>query len=90
MVKLEARDGSWGIKDLYLGEDILLVQYGGGDCDTIQWPFGVNCRANLAAALFDAYEMGDIKERQVLLPDGEVFDIDANLETRGLRSSTEC
>ena len=66
--------------DLHLNEDILLVRYPEGDVDTIPFPFKKDKdRKNLASALYDSYEFGEIDERVVLLPDGTEFDIDANL-----------
>lgn len=87
MVKLKAKPGSWGKQDLYLpindpengNEVILLVRYPEGDCDCINWPFEGKDRRNLASALFDEYEMGFLKERTVLLPDGTEFNIDSVL-----------
>lgn len=76
---LEARPGSWGKQDLYLNGGILLRIYGAGDCDSIHWPFGENDRENLAAALYDEFEMGNIRHRTVVLPNGSEFDIDANI-----------
>jgi len=88
MVTLTAKPGSWGIQNLYLNGGLLLVVYGGGDCDTIHWPFGASKleaydeakdRSNLASALYDEFEMGNLNERTVLLPDGTEFNIDSNL-----------
>lgn len=76
MLKLEAREGSWGKKDLYLDGRILLRVYPEGDCDSICWPMKKKDKDNLAAALFDEYEMGNLKERSVLLPNGQQFNID--------------
>ncbi len=71
---LTAKDGS-----LYLGEAILLVRYPAGDCDTINWP-NPN-RGNLACALFDACEMGELPSdcRAVTLPDGTSFEIESEM-----------
>lgn len=75
---------------LYLGDNILLRRYG-MDCDTIHWPFGSSGlpafpperdRENLACALFDEFEMGYLKERTVVLPDGTAFNIDDNMPRR--------
>ena len=74
--KLEARPGSWGRRDLYLNDSILLVRYAAGDCDSINWPFGERDAENLRSALFDAYEVGELETRTVLLPDGSKFAID--------------
>lgn len=67
--------------NLFLNEDrILLVRYPAGDCDTIPFPFtNEEDRHNLASALFDEYEFGEITERTVLLPDGTEFNIEDNL-----------
>lgn len=69
---------------LFLGAEILLCRYEAGDCDTIHWPlrrveyegWTLDDAANLRTALYDAYEMGQLTERSVLLPDGQRFDID--------------
>lgn len=76
MTKLINKNG-----DLYLtDEDILLVRYKAGDCDTIPFPLRTKeHKKNLASALFDAYECGEIEERTVLLPNGKTFNIDDNL-----------
>jgi hypothetical protein len=44
----------------------------------IRWPLEADGREKLAAALFDAAEMGDIpwREREVKLPDGTILHID--------------
>jgi hypothetical protein len=62
--------------NLWLHDDILIVKYPEGDCDTITFPFGKDDRKNLASALFDAYECGELNERIVLLPDNTQFNID--------------
>ena len=81
MTRLTAvpHDGT-GAADLYLGDDILLVQYMAGDCDAINWPFAAGDAARLASALYGEFECGRLTERTVELPDGTLFDIDANLE----------
>ena len=72
MIKLIANDGS-----LYLApENILLVRYPEGDCDSINWPFeSKKDAANLESALFDAREMDHVPSdtRFVVLPDGGTF-----------------
>jgi hypothetical protein len=59
---------------------IVLVIYPEGDCDFIPWPMNGKWNAELASALYDAYESGVISERSVELPDGSVFDIDEHVE----------
>lgn len=66
--------------NLWLHDDILIVRYPEGDCDTITFPFGENDRKNLVSALYDAYEVGELDERIVLLPDGTQFNIDCQEE----------
>ena len=75
--KLIDKDGT-----LYLtNDDILIVRYNAGDCDTIPFPLRTKeHRRNLASALFDEYECGTINERIVMLPNGEEFNIDDNLK----------
>lgn len=76
MPQLINKDGMLYLTD----DDILIVRYGEGDCDTIPFPLRTKKeRKNLASALFDAYECGDINSRTVLLPNGEEFNIDDNL-----------
>jgi hypothetical protein len=79
VTQLTAVFGGFDKHVLHLNGRMLLVRYPEGDCDSIVWPFGDNDRRNLASALFDAYETGDLAERTVLLPDGTEFDIDSNL-----------
>ena len=62
--------------DLYLGEEILIVMYPAGDCDTISWPFTEPRHATqLEKALYDLYQCTEeLKEGDtVLLPDGTLF-----------------
>jgi len=65
-------------------KDHCLIQvYDEGDCDTIPWPRRHSKAWNhrLAAALYDAREMGVIPDvRTVTLPDGKPFTIDSNME----------
>lgn len=79
MTTLNAKPGSFGRKNLHLGDGILLVRYPEGDCDAIGWPLTKKDRANLASALYDEFEMGNLRERTVLLPNGTEFNIDDNL-----------
>lgn len=74
MAQLQAREGV-----LYLGDDILIVRYEEGDCDTIKWPL-VKPK-HLALALFDEIECGnlDCPGYRVKLPDGMLFDIQEHL-----------
>ena len=65
--------------ELEVNENLLLFFYPAGDVDTFTWGKQLN-KQNLAAALFEAREMGYMpNEEEVLLPDGEVFHIDQNL-----------
>lgn len=78
MIQLTANGGG----NLYLGDKLILYVYPAGDCDRIRWPLvSPEDRGKLAGALYDAREMGDIpgSESAVLLPDGERFEIEANL-----------
>ena len=67
--------------NLFLNEGrILLVRYPAGDYDTIPFPFtNEEDRHNLASALYDEYEFGNLSSRTVLLPDGQPFNIEGNL-----------
>lgn len=72
------------------GQDMMLLYvYPAGDCDVASWPMVTpwegstytpeRQRGILAGALYDAWEMGHVKERTVLLPDGTEFNIDDEL-----------
>jgi len=76
MIKLTTKNG-----ELYLNDEILIVRKA-GDCDTIRFPLiTIEDRQNLASALFDEYEIGEIDDRTVLLPDNTVFNIDENVRS---------
>lgn len=65
---------------LYVHGEILLVRTLEGDCDRIEFPFRSDAsKKDLASSLFDEYEIGEIDTRTVLLPNGELFNIDNNL-----------
>jgi hypothetical protein len=71
MVKLTSKG-----RKLYLNDEILIVRYPEGDCDTIPWPCPIAWK--LAGALYDAREMGELpaNDYEVELPDGQIFNID--------------
>lgn len=71
MIQLEAREGQ-----LLLPKNQLLVAYGLPEVAFPKWPNPD--REVLVSALVDARELGRIPDNamKVLLPDGEVFDID--------------
>jgi hypothetical protein len=94
MIKLLVRHGQlYTPPDVdVVGEHLLVHVYPAGDCDTCAWPMTQDAGASsytvekqrgiLASALYDAYETGAIsnyKERTVLLPDGETFNVDEEL-----------
>jgi hypothetical protein len=62
------------------GVEILVCYHlNSSDVDTIAWP-DYNPK-NLAGALYDAIEEGEIPDiRTVILPDGTEFDIDKNVK----------
>ena len=65
--------------NLEVNGELIIFFYPSGDVDTFTWGKEIN-KQKLAAALFDAREMGYMpNEEEVLLPDGEVFHIDQNL-----------
>lgn len=51
----------------------LILRTGGGDCDTISWPFQDGDVYNLAMALYDEGNMGYFSPGPVTLPDGRLF-----------------
>ena len=60
-------------------ENPILICGEGEERDTIAWP--LTDERNLAAALYDAREMGIIPDVQsVILPDGTEFGIDSNVQ----------
>lgn len=70
---------------------LLLVRYAAGDCDTVPWPLvpapynGTTVEGlvqRLACALYDERECNPFftPNAKILLPDGELFNIDLNLE----------
>ena len=77
MIKLTDEEGS-----LAAGDILLLVRYPAGDCDRCPWPMTTEEeKHNLASALYDAREMGEIPDdMSVWLPDGEEFRIEDNLK----------
>lgn len=75
MIKLVEQDGL-----LHLGSNVLFRFYP-GNIDTICWPMAPEETENLASALYDCRETGLLPSHctSVLLPDGDLFDIDPNL-----------
>jgi hypothetical protein len=72
--KLTVRNG-----DLFLGDEILLIVYPAGDCDTIGWTDLDNVnREHLQVALYDAVMKGELPPncQDVELPNGETFFIE--------------
>ena len=64
---------------LEVNGELLIFFYPSGDVDTFTWGKKLN-KQKLAAALFEAREMGYMpNEEEVLFPDGEVFHVDQNL-----------
>lgn len=65
---------------LCLNGGMIVYQYPEGDADTVSWPLTDNDRKLLARALYGEYEMGNLTERTVILPDGTDFHIDDHIE----------
>lgn len=74
---------------LFLGNHILVYHYPAGDIDTIPWPMHCEFRGDnqirqqLASCLFDEWECNDTCadcDRCVVLPDGELFWFDRELD----------
>jgi hypothetical protein len=72
--KLTVEDGC-----LMAGENIVLLVYPEGDCDTFDWPLRGDEKeicGKLARALYDMREASQINNTEgVVLPDGVEFDI---------------
>jgi|15BtaG_2_1085339.scaffolds.fasta_scaffold00099_51 hypothetical protein len=69
-------------KSLHLPDGgILLYRYEEGDCDTIAWPLRKKQHSQLAGALYAEMMCGEIDEyANVILPNGETFDVIGNLK----------
>ena len=76
--QLRAVGGHLYLRDEDGKDQILIRRYNAGDCDTISWPDPD--LKNLASALYDAFEKGQIKTRLLFLPNGDTFNIDENLK----------
>jgi|15BtaG_2_1085339.scaffolds.fasta_scaffold00277_3 hypothetical protein len=59
-------------------DDLLVYRYEAGDCDLISWPLKEEQLAQLATAIYDEMMCSDEgwkDDAEILLPDGEVFDL---------------
>ena len=65
--------------DLYMpNDDLLIYRYPAGDCDRIAWPLEEEQKPQLATAIYDEMMCSDegwSETAEILLPDGEVFDL---------------